>query len=193
MISLEGIWRTYRMGEEELHALAGIDLVVQSGDHVAIMGPSGSGKSTLLNLVGLLDRSTAGRYRLDGRFVGLTLLVDQGEETVHGRWSAKGGRFSELADLLRETDDPAMVVLGPPGSGKSTLLRRLELDTAIAGLRAAVRVAGESGEIQGASLRAPASDRITFFVALNTYRSAHPGEAPLAPGAYLSQRRCRAL
>ena len=69
MISLEKIWRTYRMGEEELHALAGIDLIVEPGDHVAIMGPSGSGKSTLLNLIGLLDRSTAGRYLLDGRDV----------------------------------------------------------------------------------------------------------------------------
>jgi len=69
VISLEQIWRTYRMGEEELHALAGIDLFVEPGDHVAIMGPSGSGKSTLLNLIGLLDRSTAGRYLLDGRDV----------------------------------------------------------------------------------------------------------------------------
>ena len=69
MIRLAKIWRTYHMGEEELHALADIDLEIESGEHVAIMGPSGSGKSTLLNIIGLLDRATAGRYELDGRDV----------------------------------------------------------------------------------------------------------------------------
>ncbi len=69
MIELEGIWRTYQMGEEVLHALAGVDLTVTEGEHVAIMGPSGSGKSTLLNVIGLLDRATKGRYHFDGRDV----------------------------------------------------------------------------------------------------------------------------
>ena len=69
MISLRDIWRTYRMGEEELHALREIDLDIPAGEHVAIMGPSGSGKSTLLNVIGLLDRATRGRYELDGRDV----------------------------------------------------------------------------------------------------------------------------
>jgi putative ABC transport system ATP-binding protein len=69
VIRLEKIWRTYEMGEEKLHALADIDLVIERGEHVAIMGPSGSGKSTLLNVIGLLDRATAGRFELDGRDV----------------------------------------------------------------------------------------------------------------------------
>ncbi len=69
MIELEDVWRTYRMGGEELHALAGVDLDVPAGEHLAVMGPSGSGKSTLLNVVGLLDTATRGRYRLDGREV----------------------------------------------------------------------------------------------------------------------------
>ncbi|MGE0710619.1 MAG: ATP-binding cassette domain-containing protein [Planctomycetota bacterium] len=66
MIELREVWRTYVMGGEQLHALAGVDERIGAGEHVAIMGPSGSGKSTLLNLIGCLDRPTAGTYLLDG-------------------------------------------------------------------------------------------------------------------------------
>ncbi|MGE0192315.1 MAG: ABC transporter ATP-binding protein [Planctomycetota bacterium] len=61
--------RTYRMGEEEVHALDGLDLVVPRGQYLAIMGQSGSGKSTLLNILGCLDRLTSGSYELDGKDV----------------------------------------------------------------------------------------------------------------------------
>ena len=70
IIELENIWRTYTMGKEVLHAVAGIDERIAAGEHVAIMGPSGSGKSTLLNLLGCLDRPSRGSYRLAGRDVG---------------------------------------------------------------------------------------------------------------------------
>jgi putative ABC transport system ATP-binding protein len=69
MIRLEDVWRSYQMGEEELHALREVTEEIQDGEHVAIMGPSGSGKSTLLNILGCLDRPTRGRYQLDGREV----------------------------------------------------------------------------------------------------------------------------
>jgi putative ABC transport system ATP-binding protein len=69
MIRLRGIERVFRVGEEEVHALRGIDLDIAAGEYLSIMGPSGSGKSTLLNIVGLLDRPNAGRYELDGRDV----------------------------------------------------------------------------------------------------------------------------
>lgn len=70
MIRLRGIDRTFEVGDGRVHALAGIDEEVPAGEHVAIMGPSGSGKSTLLNILGCLDRPSAGSYELEGRAVG---------------------------------------------------------------------------------------------------------------------------
>ena len=69
MIRVEDLWRTYEMGDQQLHALAGVDEVIEDGEHVAIIGPSGSGKSTLLNVLGCLDSPTRGRYFLAGEDV----------------------------------------------------------------------------------------------------------------------------
>ncbi|KAA6184607.1 ABC transporter ATP-binding protein [Thiohalocapsa marina] len=66
MIELAGIERTFRVGDEVVHALRAVDLSLADGEYAAVMGPSGSGKSTLLNILGLLDRPDAGSYRLDG-------------------------------------------------------------------------------------------------------------------------------
>ena len=69
VIKTEQLVKTYEMAAEEVHALRGVDLVIQRGEYVAIMGPSGSGKSTLMNIVGCLDTPTSGRYWLAGRLV----------------------------------------------------------------------------------------------------------------------------
>jgi hypothetical protein len=97
------------------------------------------------------------RYRLDRRFVDIALWVDLGQESRSGRWMPLEQRFRDLRTVLEATEDPALVLLGPPGSGKSTLLRRLELDMCAEALREAA--AGDGAPIP-------------FFVSLNRYRCA---------------------
>jgi putative ABC transport system ATP-binding protein len=63
------LWRTYLMGEQEIHAVSGVDVEIHRGEYVAIMGPSGSGKSTLMNLIGCLDTPTRGQYYINGSLV----------------------------------------------------------------------------------------------------------------------------
>jgi len=76
LIELRGIERTFQLGDASVHALTALDLRIEAGEYVAVMGPSGSGKSTLLNLLGLLDRPNAGTYRLEGRDI-TTLSPDE--------------------------------------------------------------------------------------------------------------------
>src|SRR6186997_3212526 len=70
LIETRDLWRTYVMGEEEIHALRGVSISIERGEYVAIMGPSGSGKSTLMNLIGCLDTPSKGSYLLNGQQVG---------------------------------------------------------------------------------------------------------------------------
>ena len=69
MIELKGISKVYRTGDVAIHALQPIDLKIDAGEYVAIIGPSGSGKSTLMNIIGCLDVPSSGRYSLDGQVI----------------------------------------------------------------------------------------------------------------------------
>lgn len=108
------------------------------------------------------------RYKLDREFVALTLLVDQGEETASGRWSAQPKTYQDLGELLNQVEDPAVVVLGSPGCGKSTLLRRLELELAQKGLT-------------------DPEQPVTFFIQLNHYKG-RGQEPPPDPETWLAER-----
>jgi len=82
MITLEDINRIFQVGDQQVHALDDINLTIQPGEYLSLMGPSGSGKSTLLNILGLLDKPTSGRYLLEGREI--TSLSDDEQATVRG-------------------------------------------------------------------------------------------------------------
>jgi putative ABC transport system ATP-binding protein len=69
LIKTNNLWKTYQMGDVEIHAVAGVTIEIRRNEYVAIMGPSGSGKSTLMNLIGCLDTPSSGEYWINGRLV----------------------------------------------------------------------------------------------------------------------------
>jgi putative ABC transport system ATP-binding protein len=98
VIEIHGLTKVYEMGEVEVRALAGLDLDVDPGEFLAVMGPSGSGKSTLMNILGCLDRPTEGTYLLDGVDVS---TLDRDERAVIR--NAKIGFVFQSFNLLART------------------------------------------------------------------------------------------
>ena len=113
MIELENIIKSYPMGKSELKVLQGVNLNVEKGEMVAIMGPSGSGKSTLLNMIGLLDRPTSGSYILDGKEV--SKLSGEEQSKVRGQ---KIGFIFQSFNLLPYLSALDNVELGQKYAGK---------------------------------------------------------------------------
>jgi putative ABC transport system ATP-binding protein len=122
------IWKTYVMGDQEIHAVSGVDIEIRRGEYVAIMGPSGSGKSTLMNLIGCLDTASKGLYYLNGK-----LVSDMSDDELARIRNKEIGFVFQTFNLL----------------SRATALHNVELPLIYAGVPADVRA-----ERARASLRA---------------------------------------
>ncbi len=133
MLTLTDISRSFRIGDEEVHALRGVSLTIAAGEYVSIMGPSGSGKSTLLNILGLLDRPSRGTYELDG--LDVTALTDGQQSEVRRRKIGFVFQFFHLVPRLtaRENVELPLVLAGVVPAERKPRVERLLEEFGIAG------------------------------------------------------------
>ena len=120
MIQLDGIERTFQVGDETVRALSNVNLTVHQGEYIAIMGPSGSGKSTLLNIVGLLDRPDKGIYSLED--LNTTELTDDQQASVRCHKIGFVFQFFHLVPRLTSAENVElpMILAGiDPGERKT--------------------------------------------------------------------------
>jgi putative ABC transport system ATP-binding protein len=133
MIRLEHIHRTFPVGEAKVQALRDVNLDIRPGEYVSIMGPSGSGKSTLLNIIGLLDRPSAGVYRLEDEDV--TALSDQRQSQVRREKVGFVFQFFHLVPRLSaaENVELPLVLAGVAPAVRDPVVARLLEEFGIAG------------------------------------------------------------
>ncbi len=126
MIELAQVHRVFQVGDQEVHALDGVDLTIAAGEYVSLMGPSGSGKSTLLNIIGLLDRPTAGTYRLNGRDT--TTLSDDEQARARSENIGFVFQFFHLVPRLTAAENVELPLVL---AGRAPVDRRPMVETAI--------------------------------------------------------------
>ncbi len=144
LIELRNISKVYGMGNTEVHALSGVNLSVETGEYCAIMGPSGSGKSTAMNLIGCLDRPTAGDYFLDGENV--ATLDDNTLAHVRNR---KIGFVFQQFHLLPQLTALENVMLPMVYAGVPRQERRERAEMALCQVKLADRMANKPNQLSG--------------------------------------------
>ena len=156
MIELADIHRDFQVGDQEVHALDDVNLVIESGEYVSIMGPSGSGKSTLLNLLGLLDRPTSGSYYLNGQDV--TSLTDIEQARVRNR---EIGFVFQMFHLVPRLTAAENVELPLVLAGTSPEQRRTRVSRALEELGLADRAHHKPDQLSGGQRQRVAIARAT--------------------------------
>ena len=144
MIELRGITRDFDVGGRPVHAVRGVDLTIEPGDHLSIMGPSGSGKSTLLHIIGCLDRPSPGSYRLGGQDV--THLDERALSRIRGR---KIGFVFQFYHLVPRMTAAQNVELPMVFAGVERVERRQRVARALASVGLSERVAHRPDQLSG--------------------------------------------
>jgi putative ABC transport system ATP-binding protein len=144
IISLRDVHKVYDMGAEQVRALNGVDLEIESGEYVAIMGPSGSGKSTLMNLIGCLDTPTSGSYVLNGTAV--EKLTDHELAAIRNK---EIGFVFQTFNLLARTDALQNVELPLVYAGMPRRERRERAARALGRVGLADRAHHQPNELSG--------------------------------------------
>ncbi len=144
MIEIHDVTKVYRMGNNEVHALRGVSMSVESGAYLAIVGPSGSGKSTLMNVIGCLDTPSAGTYKLDDQLV--SSMNDDALAAVRNR---KIGFVFQTFNLLPRQSALDNVALPLLYAGVPRKDRRIQAADALARVDLADRADHKPTELSG--------------------------------------------
>ena len=144
MIKTNNLWKTYRVGVEEVHALRGVSMEIDKGEYVAIMGPSGSGKSTLMNLIGCLDTPTQGEYFLNAKQVS-----NMNDDELAGIRNREIGFVFQTFNLLPRATALHNVELPLIYNGSSASERRRLAELALAKVELADRMMHKPSELSG--------------------------------------------
>lgn len=158
MIYLAGIERVFRVGDQAVHALRNVNITVDPGEYIAIMGPSGSGKSTLLNIIGLLDRPDKGVYRLEG--VDTTDLSDDEQASVRRHKIGFVFQFFHLVPRLTAAENVALPLIL---AGVDPLERESRVHAALSAIGLSDRARHRPDQLSGGQRQRVAIARATIM------------------------------